>query len=167
MKNEHRRNPFFLLLVPLLMWRCSDDNLPPGSGGEVESQALLQVDPVDTEAVPFERNVRSSLAGTVLTYEQQQGKNLYIKFCALCHGANGKGDGFNALNLDPEPRDFTDARYMNALSNERLVETISQGGRGVNRSVLMPSWGGRLSKDEIEFLVSYVRLFSKSSYNEE
>ena len=95
-----------------------------------------------------------------LSYEQRQGKELYTKYCAICHGKEGKGDGFNAFNLDPRPRNFTDATYMDALSDNRLVETISQGGRGVNRSLLMPSWGGRLNRQEIEYVISFVRSFS-------
>jgi mono/diheme cytochrome c family protein len=95
------------------------------------------------------------------SYEQRQGKDLYIKYCAICHGKEGTGDGFNAFNLDPRPRNFTDATYMDALSDNRLVETISQGGRGVNRSLLMPSWGGRLNRQEIEYVVSFVRSFNK------
>lgn len=96
-----------------------------------------------------------------LTYEQRQGKDLYRKYCAVCHGEQGKGDGFNAFNLNPKPRDFTDAKYMNALSDARLLETINEGGRGVNRSPLMPSWGGRLTKSEQEYLVAFLRWLGK------
>ncbi|MBI4547149.1 MAG: cytochrome c [Ignavibacteriae bacterium] len=97
-----------------------------------------------------------------LTYEERQGRQLYKKYCAVCHGEEGKGDGFNAFNLDPKPRNFTDSIYMSALSDERIVETISQGGRGVNRSMLMPTWGGRLKREEIKYVVSYIRRFSYS-----
>jgi len=97
-----------------------------------------------------------------ITYEERQGKQLYIKYCSVCHGQEGEGDGFNAFNLDPKPRDFTDSTYMNSLSGERLIETITEGGRGVNRSPLMPSWNGRLSGMEIEYIVSYIRRFSDS-----
>ncbi|HLF19543.1 MAG TPA: cytochrome c, partial [Bacteroidota bacterium] len=75
----------------------------------------------------------------------------------------GRGDGFNAFNLDPKPRDFTDARSMNALTDERLLETISQGGRGVNKSILMPSWGGRLSAIERTYVAAFVRHFGKGN----
>ena len=97
-----------------------------------------------------------------LTYEQRQGRFLYTKFCSICHGTEGKGDGFNSFSLDPKPRNFTDEQYMNALSDPRLIETVTQGGRGVNRSSFMPSWGGRLNKREVEYVVAYIRTFAKS-----
>jgi mono/diheme cytochrome c family protein len=97
-----------------------------------------------------------------LTYEQRQGRFLYTKYCSICHGTEGKGDGFNAFSLDPKPRNFTDEKYMNALSDPRLIETVTQGGRGVNRSPFMPSWGGRLNKREVEYVVAYIRAFAKS-----
>ncbi|TLY32903.1 MAG: c-type cytochrome, partial [Ignavibacteria bacterium] len=75
-----------------------------------------------------------------LTYEQRQGKFLFMKYCAVCHGDDGKGDGFNAFNLDPKPRNFTDTTLMKGMSDERIEQTIRGGGRSVNKSHLMPSW---------------------------
>ncbi len=94
------------------------------------------------------------------TYEQRQGKYLYAKYCAVCHGEEGKGDGFNAFNLNPKPRDFSDSTYMSALTDQKIEETIAQGGRGVGKSPQMPSWGGRLTKAEVLYLTDYVRVFS-------
>jgi mono/diheme cytochrome c family protein len=101
-----------------------------------------------------------AIVAVQLTYEQRQGKYLYAKFCSVCHGTEGKGDGFNAFNLDPRPKDFTEKQYMQALTDERLSESISHGGRGVNKSSSMPAWEGRLTKQEIEYLVAYVRTFA-------
>ncbi len=96
----------------------------------------------------------------LLSYERRQGKALYGKYCAVCHGEEGKGDGFNAYNLDPKPRDFTDPILMDAMTDQRLTQTIDGGGRSVNKSIQMPSWGGRMTKDEIRFVVAYVRMFA-------
>jgi mono/diheme cytochrome c family protein len=92
-----------------------------------------------------------------LTYEQQQGKILYTKYCSVCHGEQGKGDGFNAYNLDPKPRDFTDPRAMAGIDDATLLATITEGGKGVNKSPLMPAWGGRMNKMEIEYVIEYVK----------
>lgn len=94
-----------------------------------------------------------------LSYEQRQGRFYFTRYCAVCHGEDGKGDGFNAFNLDPKPRNFTDARIMGGLSDDRLKETVREGGRGVNKSPLMPAWGGTLSAQQIEYVVAYVRTF--------
>ncbi len=92
-----------------------------------------------------------------LTYEQQQGKVLYTKYCSICHGDAGKGDGFNAYNLDPKPRDFTDPRAMAGIDDANLLATVSQGGKGINKSPLMPAWGGRMDKLQMEYVIAYVK----------
>lgn len=137
-----------VLTCTVLFAGCSNKNQKPAGVAAVSSaDSTVQSD---------------SVKNSMLTYEQRQGKYLYTKYCMVCHGDEGKGDGFNAFNLDPKPRDFTDAKYMNVLDDQRLAETITFGGRGVNRSPLMPSWGGRLNKDQIQFLIAYVRTFSGS-----
>jgi mono/diheme cytochrome c family protein len=96
-----------------------------------------------------------------LTYEEREGQFLYTKYCNVCHGDAGKGDGFNAYNLNPKPQDFSDARYMNALSDQQIVQAITYGGSAINKSPLMPPWGGRLNKQEIDYLAAYVRSLAK------
>lgn len=95
-----------------------------------------------------------------LTYSQRKGKRLYVKYCAICHGLQGRGDGFNAYNLQEKPKDYTEGSYLESVTDAWLVETISQGGRGVKRSVLMPSYENSLSRQQIEDVVAYVRFLS-------
>src|SRR3989338_8148907 len=137
-----------ILILPLLVG-CSAKNVNSDAGH-------LQADTLQTQASNQQADEARSFS-----YEARQGKHLYVKYCAVCHGTEGKGDGFNAFNLDPKPRDFTDVRYMDAVSDARLMETIIQGGRGVNRSVLMPSWGGRLTTSEQTYVTAYVRSLGK------
>jgi cytochrome c oxidase cbb3-type subunit 3 len=114
-----------------------------------------------TRVIDSNSTVGSKQVIKTLTYEQREGKFLYTKYCSVCHGAEGKGDGFNAFNLDPKPKDFSEKQYMQALTDLRLIEAITQGGRAVNKSQSMPAWGGRMTKLEIEYVVAYVRTFGE------
>jgi mono/diheme cytochrome c family protein len=96
-------------------------------------------------------------ASQPITYAQRQGKYIYGRYCAVCHGDQGAGDGFNAYNLDPKPHSLADSTYVAALSDEALSQVIALGGRGVNKSVLMPAYDGTLNQDQISYLVAYIR----------
>lgn len=116
----------------------------------------------DTSTVADSSNVATAtLPVVVFTYEQRQGRSIFIKYCSVCHGVEGKGDGFNAYNLDPKPRDLTDVHYVGALGDALLMRTILQGGKGVGKSPLMPIWGGRLNRMDIEYVIAYVRKLSQ------
>jgi mono/diheme cytochrome c family protein len=135
------------------------------------SVIVVGCDRGNREAGPTKRNEDSTLSADstgkvaesvplrTLSYEEMQGSDLYGKYCQVCHGQEGKGDGFNAFNLDPHPRDFTDSAYMKALSDDQIVQTIAGGGRSVNKSPLMPAYGWTLNRQQIRYLASYVRSF--------
>ncbi|HEX9756542.1 MAG TPA: cytochrome c [Nitrospiria bacterium] len=114
--------------------------------------------------------------------EVSHGKKLFSFYCAACHGEKGNGKGFNADNLDPHPRDLTDAgeRYMADASNDDIFNAIKKGLSGVVwddgsikpakvmdeeygfGSTLMPYWGSTLSDDEIWSLVAFIRTLHKN-----
>lgn len=96
------------------------------------------------------------------SYEERQGKSLFEQYCAICHGPGGEGDGFNAYNLNPKPHSLADSTYMKGLSVENLSETISFGGKGVNKSVLMPAYQNTLDKTQISNVVAYIETFNKT-----
>ena len=68
--------------------------------------------------------------------------------CATCHGADGKGKIKNA-------RDFTDPAWQKKESDAKLAAAIRNGKKP------MPPYGEKLSNDEINALVAYVRSFAK------
>jgi mono/diheme cytochrome c family protein len=103
--------------------------------------------------------VADSLATHPMTYEQRQGKYVYSRYCAVCHGNEGKADGFNTFNLDPKPRDLTEQHYLSEFSDARLIQIIRDGGRGANKSPSMPPYGWTLGKDDIAYVAAYVRTF--------
>jgi mono/diheme cytochrome c family protein len=87
------------------------------------------------------------------------GQSNFEAKCARCHGATGKGNGFQALALFFMFRmpDLTDPAYMQARSDDTLFRSIKRGARGG-----MPAYGLKLSESEIKDLVVYVRSFTKA-----
>ncbi len=137
------------IIVPLLLAGCTAKRNPdsPSSADSARGGDSAAIVPQEAPA------------GRILTYEERQGSVLYAKYCAVCHGKEGKGDGFNAFNLDPRPRDFSDSAYMAALSDDQIVQTITGGGRSVNKSPLMPSYGWTIDRSQIQYVAAYVRTF--------
>jgi cytochrome c553 len=127
--------------------------------------------PKSGKAIQKERDsITAALADSVIhndpwmryTYTERQGKQLFEQYCVVCHGQTGEGDGFNAYNLNPRPHSLTDSTYMKSLSVESLTETISFGGKGVNKSVLMPAYQNTLGKTQISNVVEYIETFTQS-----
>ncbi|MFI5120303.1 MAG: c-type cytochrome [Thermoanaerobaculia bacterium] len=92
-----------------------------------------------------------------LPYEARLGKVTFTHYCQTCHGETGAGDGFNAFNLDPHPRDLSDPDFQKKKSDAELADAIQRGGAGVGLSALMPPWGHTLSARQIGELVLYLR----------
>lgn len=82
---------------------------------------------------------------------------LYAKWCASCHGATGKGDGPNAVNLPVTPAVHSSREAMSARPDDSLFDTIASGGAVMNRSPRMPAFGGTLTAAEIRSLVRHIR----------
>ena len=60
-------------------------------------------------------------------------------YCAQCHGLEGKGDGPNVTKDFPvSPRNFTNAKEMDKLSDADLKNVIMDGGPAVSKSPMMP-----------------------------
>jgi len=91
-----------------------------------------------------------------LSYGQEQGSILFRKYCSVCHGETGKGNGFNSYNLNPHPRNFTDSNFAMSHNLDHLQLVISSGGKAGGRSALMRPYGGTLKSNEIEYLAQYI-----------
>lgn len=100
---------------------------------------------------------KTPVAPPPLRYEVRLGKVTFTHYCQTCHGESGAGDGFNAFNLDPHPRDLSDPEFQKKKSDAELADAIQRGGAGVGLSTLMPPWGHTLSARQVDELVLYVR----------
>ena len=89
--------------------------------------------------------------------DADHGKELYQTYCTQCHGVNADGKGMNAPHMSVQPRDHTDTKEMSARTDEELFKVIKHGGKSINKSILMPVWGGNLNDDDIHGLVAHLR----------
>ena len=92
------------------------------------------------------------------------GKEVYDRWCAGCHGTDGRGEGPGALTMLPRPRDFTRALYQ--------VRTTGSGELPTDADILhvidvgmpgtaMPGWEDLLSSQERANLVTYLKSMSR------
>ena len=88
----------------------------------------------------------------------------YKAYCVQCHGMEGNGKGVNIRDMSVQPRDHTDAKAMSARSDDMLFKVIKEGGTSISKSILMPSWEGTFSDEEIKDLVQYLRTLCKCKF---
>jgi cbb3-type cytochrome c oxidase subunit III len=78
---------------------------------------------------------------------------VFEKHCSTCHGKDGQAKTFKAKFN--HARNLTDAKWQAEVSDERIFNSISNG-KGK-----MPAWKKKLSEDQINGLVGYVRKLKK------
>ena len=86
------------------------------------------------------------------TAQTEQGKRIFQKYCAACHGREGTGEGYRLLGADPA--NLT-SRQTQEKSDEDLLESIHEG------QTSMPAWKDRLSKEDRRRVLAYIRSLAK------
>jgi mono/diheme cytochrome c family protein len=101
--------------------------------------------------------------------QREAGKQLYLKYCAQCHGEKGDGEGYATPHLLPRPRNFTTGKFKvrttptGALPTHRdLVEIIRRGMPYTS----MPGWPN-LTEEELSELAYFIKTFSPDFANPE
>jgi len=93
-----------------------------------------------------------------LGYQEIQGRQLNVMYCARCHDPESTPERVsNHDNLTAKAHAFTEGAVLNAMSDADLTSIISHGGPGLNRSPEMPPYGYTLSKSDIAALMAYIR----------
>ncbi len=77
---------------------------------------------------------------------------LFKKHCVICHGEDGKGK--TDLGEGLEARDFTDKKFQDSITDEKILEQIANG-----TPEKMFTFRDKLTPEEREALVPVVRAF--------
>ena len=88
----------------------------------------------------------------------ENGKIVFEKNCAVCHGLTGNGDGPKAKELDPSPAVLSDPKLTgdkNTLAYDNF-EVINVG----IANTAMKGWANILSETQIWDVTYYIRTFS-------
>lgn len=113
------------------------------------------------EPSPIEALAIRDVPANALAESQSRGRKVFKHYCAICHGDEGQGNGFNSTNLAVSPRDFSNSRFCEA-TDERLLLAASKGGAAVGKSVLMPAWGRTLTDRQLSDVVAFLHTFAPS-----
>lgn len=96
---------------------------------------------------------------TPLRGDPELGRATYERYCVACHGMGGTGNGVMTKVLPIKPTDHT-SKAMAELTDRDLIAVIAEGSK---EEKYMPGWKGVLTADEIDGLVSYIRLLSSGN----
>ncbi len=84
------------------------------------------------------------------------GAALFAKNCAMCHGAEGRGDGKLAKSLPVPPANLT-APHVLMHSDGQMFRWLSEGIKSPLGVQAMPGFAGRLTENERWDLIDYIR----------
>ena len=90
----------------------------------------------------------------VETVPKQSGKEIYMMYCAQCHGATGDGKGL--IELDRPARSFIDGGFSFGNTVHAIAKTTRFGIPGTP----MPPFVDVLSKEQITLVAEHVRGFA-------
>lgn len=92
----------------------------------------------------------------------QQARLLFDNVCSTCHGKDGSGNGPAAESLNPKPRNYTDAAWQAATTDDDLKKIIVEGGQAVGKSGMMPPQAQLKDQPQVlAELVTIIRSFGK------
>lgn len=154
--NEIGGAALVLLGVMLVIYRREIRTLPKPTGSLAMGTAVAAMLAgavlafgVDTHTKPLNPSAGNPIPPTKESVER--GRVLYEQNCVVCHGADGRGDGPGAAELNPQPTDF---RLHTPLHTDvQFYNFIADGFPGS----AMPAFRDQLSEEDIWNLVNFLR----------
>ena len=83
------------------------------------------------------------------------GEEVWMKNCKKCHGDDGKGQ--TAMGKKFSIRDYTDPAIQAEWSDEDIKAAIADGVTDEGGKKVMLAFGGKLSDEEVDAVVAYLR----------
>jgi len=140
------------VLAGILVVAALGNGLLVGCGGKKTETETSSTPSTETATTP----APDTGAGGAMASDE--GAKIYAEKCSLCHGPTGHGDGPGAAALNPKPRNHTDGSYMNARTDEQLLEVIKNGKGN------MPPWGTTLTDEQMHAVLKHVRTLAVPPY---
>ena len=82
-------------------------------------------------------------------------EEIFEQRCAKCHGSDGKAQTKKGREL--KAKDFTKLKFQQHTTDKEIIDAITNG----LRKKKMPAFKNKLSPEEIQALVPFVRAFGK------
>ena len=137
----------FTLVLPVVLVLAvaslSQSSNSGSQGGAAQSNTSYSAIPV--EAAKAQNPVKSSPESLA------RAKKWWGLDCAMCHGANGNGQGDTAKEMKLKLGDFTDSKTLKDRTDGEIYYVIKNGHND------MPAEGPRIKTEEGWDLVNYVR----------
>jgi len=116
-----------------------------GTPPSFTTAARLQASKPNPEA----RNLKNPILSDAASIDE--GRKVYIRNCASCHGPSGKGDGSMALG-GSTPADLTDDKWDHGSTDGEIFIVIRDG-----ISADMEGYKDRLTEKQIWQVIIYIR----------
>lgn len=87
-------------------------------------------------------------------------QDLFRLHCSTCHG-DGSGNGHVAATLKVKPRNLKHRDWQTSVSDEQILNVIRNGGAARKLSPEMPAFEDKLSDQEMQALVVYLRVLGR------
>lgn len=116
------------------------------SGGHMEAMYRVKAN------MPEEYSLMDRTPVTPTEQSLVNGRELYLKHCAVCHGQEGKGDGPAAKGMNPSPANFLDLDHSSIYGPGEKFWLIGNGSSETG----MPGFSSQIKPLDRWYLVNYI-----------
>ena len=86
------------------------------------------------------------------------GRGIFMQNCSVCHGVHAMGNGAISMTMEKKPANFNRPFYKN-FTDAMWYYRVKEGVPGTR----MPRWGLSLGKEQMLYLVAYLKTLPKDS----